>query len=198
MLATDRITANNKGSLSVYQSQGAYDAVKGYAYSGGNLNLTTPLLTGEAGSVNRITAGGQLTASAPAGAVTPTTPVLDAALGAELSLAGQGLVLDTTIALPSGKLSLRATDNLTLTDNAYLDLAGRKVDFNDVSKYSWGGDVTLESLNANVQQAPASVIDLSAQNNRAGTLKVMALGEGSGVVEDRKSTRLELQSLMRI
>lgn len=55
--ASERLTANHKGSLAVYQSQGAYEAGKGFAYSGGNLNISTPLLTGEAGSVNRITAG---------------------------------------------------------------------------------------------------------------------------------------------
>ncbi|MFS9605291.1 hypothetical protein, partial [Klebsiella pneumoniae] len=49
------ITANHKGSLSVYQNQGAYDPLKGFVYSGGNLNIVTPLMTGEAGSVNRIT-----------------------------------------------------------------------------------------------------------------------------------------------
>lgn len=47
--ASDRITANYKGSLSVYQRQGAYDPVTGFAYSGGNLNIVTPLMTGEGG-----------------------------------------------------------------------------------------------------------------------------------------------------
>jgi hypothetical protein len=58
--ASDRITANYKGSLSVYQRQGAYDPVTGFAYSGGNLNIVTPLMTGEGGSVNKITAGGAI------------------------------------------------------------------------------------------------------------------------------------------
>ncbi|WZB76539.1 hypothetical protein WJ972_13335 [Achromobacter insuavis] len=47
--ASDRITANHRGSLAVYQSQGAYTSGSGYAYSGGNLTLNTPLLTGAAG-----------------------------------------------------------------------------------------------------------------------------------------------------
>ncbi|MGJ7524717.1 filamentous haemagglutinin family protein [Variovorax sp. GB1P17] len=180
LTASDRITANNKGSLSVYQSQGVYEAGKGYAYSGGNLAIDTPLLTGAAGSVNRITAGGDLrvTSIAPA-----AMPVADAALGAELRLAGRDVRIDSTVALPSGKLVITADNDLTLTGRAQLDLAGRKIDFNDVRKYGWGGDLTLESLHGNVRQAAGSVIDLSAENNRAGTLKVVALGEQAGVVD---------------
>jgi len=174
--AGDRITANNKGSLSVYQSQGAYEAGKGFAYSGGNLNIVSPLLTGEAGSVNRITAGGALHVTAPAGAAAAT----GTALGAELSLAGRDVTLDTTVALSSGKLTVSAERDLALTDRAVLDLAGRKVTFNDVARYSSGGDVVLESLHGNLRQAAGSVIDISAKNNRAGTLKAMALDDAAG------------------
>ncbi|WP_429614630.1 filamentous haemagglutinin family protein [Variovorax sp. W2I14] len=180
LTASERITANNKGSLSVYQSQGAYEAGKGHAYSGGNLTIDAPLVTGAAGSVNRITAGGDLRVTSAAPAI---MPVADATLGAELRLAGRNVIVDTTLALPSGKLVLTADSDLTLTGRAQLDLAGRKIDFNDVSKYSWGGDVTLESLAGNVYQAAGSVIDLSAQNNRAGTLKALALGEQAGVAD---------------
>ena len=180
LTASERVTANQKGSLSVYQSQGAYEAGKGYAYSGGNLSIDAPLVTGAAGSVNRITAGGDLRVSA---SVPATTPVAAAALGAELRLAGRDVIVDTTLALPSGKLVITADKDLTLTGRAQLDLAGRKIGFNDVSRYSWGGDVTLESLVGNVRQAAGSVIDLSAQNNRAGTLKALALGDQAGVVD---------------
>ena len=38
------------GGDAVYQTQGAYESGKGYAYAGGNLTLTTPLVTGAAGS----------------------------------------------------------------------------------------------------------------------------------------------------
>ena len=73
--------------------------------------------------------------------------------------------------LPSGKLSLKAEAQLSLTDAARIDLAGRKVTFNDVNKYSWGGDLILESRNGDIRQAAGSVIDLSATNNQAGSLR---------------------------
>jgi len=48
--AGERITANHKGALAVYQSRGAWDdTAKAWTYSGGDLNLSTPLLTGQAG-----------------------------------------------------------------------------------------------------------------------------------------------------
>lgn len=179
--ASERITANHKGGLSVYQSQGEYITGKGFQYSGGNLNILTPLMTGEAGSVNRITAGGNIRVSAPAGS---RLPVASAdSLGAELALNGKNVRVEGNVVLPSGKLTLSAEDELTLTDAARLDLAGRKVTFNDVNKYSWGGDLILESRNGNIRQAAGSVIDLSAVNNQAGSLKATALAAAAGKVD---------------
>ncbi|BBP59049.1 hypothetical protein PHLH4_26390 [Pseudomonas sp. St316] len=176
--ASERLTANHKGSLAVYQSQGAYDAKTGYAYSGGNLNILTPLLTGEAGSVNRITAGGAVN-------VTGTTakPGSVSGLGGELSLKGASLNLASAVVLPSGKLTLSATDDLTLTDEALIDVAGRSVTFNDVTRYSAGGEVILQSQNGDIRQADGSSIDFSARNNQAGRLSAVALGEAAGIVD---------------
>ncbi|OLF54046.1 filamentous hemagglutinin family protein [Pseudomonas chlororaphis] len=175
--ASQRLTANHKGSLAVYQSQGAYESGKGYRYSGGDLNILTPLLTGEAGSVNRIKAGGDIRISGGGAAPGPINT-----LGGELALQGRSISLDTAVVLPSGKLSLLAERDLLLADNARLDLAGRTVPFNDLNKYSWGGDVTLESRGGDIRQAVGSRIDLSAQNNKAGTLSAIALDPGAGQV----------------
>ncbi|WP_422086126.1 filamentous haemagglutinin family protein [Variovorax sp.] len=182
--ASERLSTNRKGSLSVYQSQGAYEEGKGYAWSGGNLEITTPLVTGDAGSVGRITAGGTLRIGAPEGGR------LDAdaarriqALGADLAFNARNIVLDSAIVLPSGKLAMTAQDDLTLADGALIDVSGRKLGFNDVDKFSWGGDVGLESQAGNIRQAAGAVIDLSAQGNRAGTLKAVALGASAGVVD---------------
>ncbi|SFY32666.1 filamentous hemagglutinin family N-terminal domain-containing protein [Janthinobacterium lividum] len=188
--ASEQLTANNKGSLSVYQSQSAWDtATNGYRYSGGDLLINTPLLTGAAGSVNRITAGGDLKVSAPAGAAaaTPTNAALAGALGAEVALNGNSVSVDTSVVLPSGKLTLSAERDVLLGDKAKLDLAGRKIDFYDTSKYSWGGDVILDSRAGDVRQAGASVIDLSAVNNRAGKLSVVATGDAAGTADLRGS-----------
>jgi filamentous hemagglutinin family protein len=176
--ASQRVTANHKGSLSVYQSQGAYQAGSGFAYSGGNLNISTPLLTGEAGSVNSITVGGALNITALPGSQTRT-----GGQGAKLSLTANSLALDTAVVLSSGQLNLSATQDLILGDGAQIDMAGRAIPFNDVTQYSWGGDVTLKSTAGNIYQAAGSRIDLSAQNNRAGQLTAQAVDPAAGLVD---------------
>jgi filamentous hemagglutinin family protein len=176
--ASERITANHKGSLSVYQQQGAYDAVKGFTYTGGNLNILTPLMTGAAGSVNRITAGGAIDVAASAGARGKAE-----GQGAELSLNGDSIRLAGAVVLPSGKISLAAKGDVQLTDAALIDVAGRAITFNDVTQYGWGGDVVLDSRTGNIHQAAGSTIDLSAQYNQAGTLRAVALDAAGGIVD---------------
>ncbi len=173
MTASQRITANNRNTFSVYQS-----GTSASTYAGGNLNLITPLLTGEGSSINRIAAGGALSLTAPAGSTAARTDVI----GAEIGLKGQTVSIASTIALPSGKLTVEADGNLMLTDNARIDVAGREITMIDVKKYSWGGDVTLTSNHGDVTQASGAVIDLSATNNNAGTLTVSAVDATAGSV----------------
>ncbi|OYU91198.1 MAG: hypothetical protein CFE29_06780 [Bradyrhizobiaceae bacterium PARB1] len=180
--ASDRITANQAGSLAVYQSQGAYVAGSGYSYAGGNLTLATPLLTGEAGSVIAIKAGGSLAAVASNGA-TPHLLSSGEGLGADLSLQGQTVSIATTVALPSGRLAVSADGDIVLTDTARLDLAGRTIGILGATKYSWGGDVILESRAGNIRQSAGSTIDVSAKNNNAGSVSAAALSASAGVVD---------------
>jgi len=181
--ASGQVTANHKGGLSVYQAQGAYQEGKGYQYSGGKLNISTPLLTGEAGSSHSYTAGGALTVAAPAGTVPAAGVKNSDALGAQLSLHGDSVSVATAVVLPSGKLNLGAQHDITLDGGARIDMAGRKISFFDVDKYSWGGDVTLDSRAGNIVQDAAAVIDLSAEHNRAGSLKAVALDGAAGKVD---------------
>jgi filamentous hemagglutinin family protein len=181
--ASGQVTANHKGSLSVYQAQGAYEAGKGYQLSGGNLNISTPLLTGDAGSSHSYTAGGALKVAAPAGAAPAAAVKNNDGLGAQLALNGDSVSVATAVVLPSGKLTVNAQHDITVADGARIDMAGRKSSFFDVDKYSWGGDVTLDSRAGDIRQAAGAVIDLSAENNRAGSLKAVALDGGAGMVE---------------
>ncbi|MCC7683437.1 filamentous haemagglutinin family protein [Janthinobacterium sp. FW305-128] len=181
--ASGQVTANHKGSLSVYQAQGAYETGKGFQYSGGNLNISTPLLTGEAGSAHSYTSGGALKVAAPAGTA-PAAPVKNnAALGAQLALNGDSVSVATAVVLPSGKLTINAQHDIAVADGARIDMAGRKSTFFDVDKYSWGGDVILDSRAGDIGQGAGSVIDLSAENNRAGSLKAVALDGAAGMVD---------------
>ncbi len=176
--ASERVTANHKGSLKVYQSQGAYDPVTGFQYSGGNLTIRTPLMTGVSGSVNRITAGGAIDIGASAGPRGTAS-----GQGAELALQGDSIRVAGAVVLPSGKVSLSARGDVVLTDEALIDVAGRPIAFNDVTQYGWGGDVLLDSRNGNIRQAAGSTIDLSAQHNQAGKLRAVATDAAAGIVD---------------
>ena len=181
--ASGQVTANHKGSLSVYQAQGAYETGKGYQVSGGNLTISTPLLTGDAGSAHSYTAGGALAVTAPAGAPATAGAKDNAALGAQLALHGDSVSVATAVVLPSGKLTISAQRDISLADGARIDMAGRKSTFFDVDKYSWGGDVILDSRAGDIRQGAGSVIDLSAEHNRAGSLKAVALDGAAGMVD---------------
>ncbi|OWY30394.1 filamentous haemagglutinin family protein [Herbaspirillum robiniae] len=175
--AADRVVANNSGSLSVYQYQGAYDAATGYAYSGGNLAFNTPLITADAGAVMRVKAGGDILAQGPATSATSN------ALGAEWQLAGRNVTIDTKVALPTGRFTVSAENNITLGDAARIDLAGRAIGFFEQTRYSQGGDLALRSTAGNIVQAGGSIIDVSAVNNAGGTIEAVALGAGAGAIQ---------------
>lgn len=171
LTASGRIESNNSSTISFYQSQ----AVAGKPGIGGTLNITTPLLTGAAGSKVGYVAGGAITIGAPVGWTAPAQRV-DAPMGGEISLIGTSITANTLIALPSGKLKLTATQgDLALGDNARIDMAGKATAFFDETRYSWGGDVELEATQGGVTMGQNAVMDLGADYNHAGLLKVTAL-----------------------
>lgn len=177
LAASDRMLFSGKGSLEVFQRQGEYVAGSGWQFSGGALDIVTPLLTGSAGAQLAIRNGGTVQlrgAAATAGSD---------ALGAELSITAERVVIDSRVALASGRFEANARQGVALGSNAVLDMAGRKVSLFDVDKYSWGGDVALSSRDGDIVADAASRIDLSARNNRGGRLTVAALGAQGGRVD---------------
>ncbi|WP_454628458.1 filamentous haemagglutinin family protein [Bradyrhizobium cenepequi] len=174
LAASGRITANNRGALAVYRS-----GTDASTYTGGDLNITTPLLTADAGGFMSFTAGGAIAAYAGTGGPADTAKISQ--LGGELRFKGSTITLDTTIALPSGRIELTAAGDITLADRAVLDLSARSVAFFDVTKHSWGGDVVMESANGVIAQRPGSIIDVSAAHNEAGSIKAAANGGGGNV-----------------
>ncbi|MES2032252.1 MAG: filamentous hemagglutinin family protein [Pseudomonadota bacterium] len=178
LTASESVTSNAKGTLKVYQQQGSYDAVTGYQYSGGNLSITAPVLTGISGSDNAFTAGGTIAVLAPVGGATGTST----SLGAQLSLSAQNIRVDGAIALSSGKLTLNATGDILLDDRSRIDLAGRKLSYFEVNRYSAGGRLVMASTGGNITQTVGSIVDVSAVLNNAGSIEAVALGTGGGQV----------------
>ncbi|WP_454622244.1 filamentous haemagglutinin family protein [Bradyrhizobium cenepequi] len=174
LAASGRIIANNRGALAVYRS-----GTNASTYAGGDLNITAPLLTAEAGGFLSVTAGGAIVVRAGAGGPADTASVSE--LGGELRLKAGAITIDTAIALPSGRLELQAAGDITLTDRAALDLSARSATFFDVTKHSWGGDVVMASAGGVITQQAGSIIDVSAAHNDAGSIRAEALGTGGTV-----------------
>ena len=76
----------------------------------------------------------------------------------------------------------KAGGDITLGAGARIDLAGRAFTAFDATRYSWGGDLELNSVAGNIVQAAGSVIDLSARNQRGGRMQALALGAAGGRV----------------
>jgi filamentous hemagglutinin family protein len=173
--ASQSISANGQGNLSVYQSgpspDSTYNATT-YAGVGGTLNLTTPLLTGAAGSVLSYQTGGALTIAPPTG-VAPSTQT-PAALGAEIDLSAASVTVSSAIVLPSGKLAINTNGNIIFYAGSRIDLSGQAVPMFDVTEYSWGGEVDLTSTQGNVVLQAGATINVSATNNSAGTVNIVA------------------------
>lgn len=165
--AAQRITSEREGVVSVYQR----DLGDGQ-YEGGNLTLNAPVLTGQARSDMTFRSGGDLTVARPEGAEPVDRSSLD--LGGRLTLDGNRVRIDGTVAAPSGRIDIHADEDVELTDGSVLDVAGREVTFFDVTRHSFGGDVVLESRQGDVRQATGATLDVSARGSDAGTVKATA------------------------
>ncbi|MBO9355590.1 filamentous hemagglutinin, partial [Bordetella petrii] len=166
--ANERITSELYGGLSVYQRKNGDDT-----FSGGKLTLSAPVLTAQAGSEMAYRTGGSLLVTRPENAAAVDPADLD--LGAQLSLEGNRISVEGSIIAPSGKVAIESTEDLLLADGSLINVVGQAVDFFDVTKYSVGGAVSLDSDKGSIRQAAGSRIDVSAPYSDAGKLEATAV-----------------------
>jgi filamentous hemagglutinin family protein len=142
----------------------------------GNLLANTRLITGAKASSYTMSAD-QAVTLASSGA----SPVLTDDLGASLTIEGSSVAANTNILLPSGQLTLRATAG-PLEIGGKLSVAGTSRAFNDLTRFSGGGTITLESATGDVILAAGSNVSVAAVSTggNAGTINVLA-SQGSFV-----------------
>ncbi len=145
----------------------------GAAGSGARLDLQTPLLTGAAGAVLGLTAGGSVALGPGRGAVGGAS---GGGLGAEIDITAVSASLDSTVLLPAGKFTVTTTGSIALGAVATLDLAGAATGLFDQTADSPGGTVALQSASAGIVQAAGSTIDVAAAQASAGSVAIIALG----------------------
>ncbi|WP_194456761.1 filamentous hemagglutinin family protein [Bradyrhizobium sp. CCBAU 53421] len=171
--ANSRIVSAGNSKLFVYQAPSADPAaVFGQSGIGGNLTLTTPLLTGAQKSIMAYSAGGALNVVAPAG-IAPSAAGSTVA-GAEIDLTGGSVGIYSTILLPSGKLVVNATGDIALGGASRIDLGGRPSTIQTATVYGFGGTAIFNSAQGSLTQLAGSVIDVSATNAGAGSISIAA------------------------
>ncbi|WP_087724465.1 filamentous haemagglutinin family protein [Pandoraea sp. PE-S2T-3] len=172
-VASERIVSAGRGALYVYQAPGSQPgSVLGQSGTGGNLTLTTPVLTGAAKSIMNYTAGGTLSVAAPAGA-TPGVATSSVA-GAEIDLSGNNVNIGSTVRLPSGKFVVNAANDIVLDGNSRIDLRGQPTMIQTATAYGFGGTASFNSAQGDVRQMTGSVVDVSAQQANAGAISIDA------------------------
>ncbi|MES2705649.1 MAG: filamentous hemagglutinin family protein [Verrucomicrobiota bacterium] len=160
---------NNIGSVSLNAARGLTGEGTGRVGTQADLSVSTPLLTGAAGSNRSLTAGGVLTVSGADSGTASVTP----GLGATLALSGRETTVDSAVLLPGGSLSLTSTGG-ALRVNGRLDVSGQAWNFYDVTRYTDAGTISLNAASGDVVLGPGSLLNLSAQSGggNAGTLNV--------------------------
>ncbi|OZA11805.1 MAG: hypothetical protein B7X94_04745, partial [Hydrogenophilales bacterium 17-62-8] len=135
--------------------------------------LNVARISGEKASSQSLTTTGALTVTQHAADRT-LAPVT--ALGAKWAMQGRSVAFNGHAELPSGAFKLTATaGDVALGANAQVDVAGRAVQFFDVTQPSWGGTAEFVSENGNVEFVAGSKVDMSAAaGGDAGTLIVRA------------------------
>jgi hypothetical protein len=132
---------------------------------------------------------GKLTLDAPA-VLAALAPVTD--LGASLTLAGTEIDERGHIALPSGIVTLHATDTggVAVASGATIDTAGRDVNFADTVVGSPGGEVRIVADQGDIGIAADASIDVSAATG-GGDAGKLALLAAAGAVNVDQSAQLK-------
>src|SRR5262249_45880272 len=130
-------------------SRGIFIAGTGSVATKGDFHAATPVVTGAQGVKNSITAVGDVTFDATAGGSGRATK----GLGATLTVTGSSVVANSDFIFHSGSLTLQANgaapaDGVTV--GGRIDTSGTSQEFNDVTRYTSGGEIRLLSASGDV------------------------------------------------
>ncbi|MFC5456731.1 filamentous haemagglutinin family protein [Prosthecobacter fluviatilis] len=171
-LGSGTLQANQFSAVQMQASSGVQLEGNGGFTTNAALTITTPVIAGLAGAVQSIRSDAALMIQAP---VSSGTALATNGLGASLSLQGARVEVDTLVKLPSGSLKVLAT-NGDVVVNGTLDLSGVRRDFQDVSTFTSGGQVSLTSSTGNVSLGATAVVNVSANagGGNAGSVSISA------------------------
>ena len=148
----------------------------------GDVTVNTPVITGSKAATQHLVARGALTVNGGS-----SVAQVAGGLGASLTLQGATVDVGGAILLPSGSLTLHATQG-DVTFSGSIDAGGTAKTFLDQVRYTDGGQVTLTSDTGAVTTTAASKINVAAQvgGGRGGSVAINA-GKSSATVSGKLS-----------
>lgn len=169
-LGSNQIALNGYANVRLAASRGIIGEGKGGLSTQASLALDAPRLTGAAGAVRSITAGGELVLTSSGAA---SSGLLSGGPGSTLTLTGASVVAGSEILLESGNLALHATTG-DVVANGRIDVSGSRRVFGDAVRYSSAGSIRLSADAGNVVVAAPATLDLSAHpgGGNAGSLAI--------------------------
>ena len=144
----------------------------GTFFTVGDLEIATPLLTGSRAAKQSIIAAGQLNIqSTGASSTTPNE------LGASLTLQGSSVVQNSSIRLPSGLVSIIAT-NGGASIGGTIDVSGTKQTFYDLTRYTDAGEINVTAKAGGVSFLAGSQVSVASHplGGNAGRLVISSSG----------------------
>lgn len=174
-LSANDVAVRNFANLELEASRRFRFSGEGNLSAGGGVTITTPLIVAGRSATREIVAGGAVEVLAPETGAAATD---GGGLGASLKLEGSSVAVDSNIFLPSGLVTLRATEG-DVTVGGTIDVSGRERRIFDIVRFTDAGAISLGSDKGSVLLLDGSVLDVSAheRGGNAGRI-VVAAGEG--------------------
>ncbi len=155
--------------------------------SGADLLLSTPSLSGAAGSLLEILAAGRaVDLLTPAGSAPATTA---APVGAALAIDAGRIVADTALVYPAGRVRLAADEGVELGATGRIDVAGRHLTLGGSAVDVAGGEAQLIGRAGDVVTLAGSGIDVSSGSGVAGAGILSILSGGQARLDGDLSGR---------
>ncbi|MEP7242113.1 MAG: filamentous hemagglutinin family protein [Gammaproteobacteria bacterium] len=162
------------GATSLTASRDIIGRGEGSLVVGGDLNMNAARFSAGAASDNTFNASGNV--SLVSSALPAGVTLAPLALGGSLSFFGNSINDAANIVVASGNVRVQAASDLTLAENAIIDVAGRQVTAGGREASSAGGLIQLSS-GTTLTAAAGSLLDVSgAEVSNAGALVVNAGG----------------------
>ncbi|MES2659602.1 MAG: filamentous hemagglutinin family protein [Verrucomicrobiota bacterium] len=167
-LGANQVAVNGYDSVTLEATGGITGIGTGTFKAARDLTIASPILTGDAGSIRTITAGGDLRIEGTTG-----TASVSPGLGAALTLQGANVDVAGDISLPGGALTVNALSG-DLKIRSLLDVSGSVRQFKDTLRVANAGSITLSASSGDITLTDSSTLDLSAasEGGNGGNLSI--------------------------